>query len=198
MEDLGKNLVENSVPWRKGARWQSVGLQGVVLAAIGIYVLVDKSGAASAILQLIALALLVTSLLGVVGEIRSGGTDIAVYSAFRAGIGATIGAMGTARWFWNYIDDKALRLILGWGLIAYAVIFLVGVIAIRGRSGLQISGLVISALTIVLGVILLINDSATGSSTLALVGTVFVVFGLLLVVFAVYLHRSQKSATGVA
>ena len=198
MEDLGKSLVDNSVPWRKGARWQSVGLQGIVLAAVGIYVLVDKSSAASAILQLIALALLITSLLAVIGEIRSGGTDIATYSAFRAGIGATIGAMGTARWFWNYIDDRQLRLILGWGLIAYAVIFLIGVIAVRGRSGIQISGLVISALTIILGVILLINDNAQGSSILALLGTVFVVFGLLLVVFAVYLHRSKDKATEVA
>lgn len=99
MKDFGKSLVDKSVPWRKGASWPSIALQGLVLDAAGIYVLADKSGAASAILQLIAFVLLLTSLLAMAAELRTGGSDIATYSAFRAGIGAAIGAIGTIRWF---------------------------------------------------------------------------------------------------
>lgn len=194
MKDFGKSLVDKSVPWRKGASWPSVALQGLVLGAAGIYVLADKSGAASAILQLIALVLLLTSLLAMAAELRTGGSDIATYSAFRAGIGAAIGAIGTIRWFWDFIDDRPLRLILGWGLIAYALISLVAVIAVRGRSGIEPGGIVMSLLTIVLGVILLINDNAQGSSTLNLLGTILIVFSVLLLAFAFYLFQAKSKA----
>jgi len=85
-------------------------------------------------------------------------------------------------------------LILGWGLIACALISLVAVIAVRGRSGIEPGGIVMSLLTIVLGVILLINDNAQGSSTLNLLGTILIAFSVLLLAFAFYLFQAKSKA----
>ncbi|HWV36463.1 MAG TPA: DUF308 domain-containing protein [Thermomicrobiales bacterium] len=193
MEEHAKNLVNQGVPWNRNARWPVIGIAGIVLLVLGIYIFADKSGAASTVLQVVALVLLASSAAGIIAEFRTDNSDTVLFNAFRAGIGITIGAIGTLRWFWDYIDDRPLRLILGWGLLAYAVVYLIGLGVLRERAGIQMGSLVTTALTIVLGVVLLLSDDATKSGTLNLLGAVLVIFGLLFIAAAYLRFRSGQN-----
>ena len=121
MASRTRDLMEHGNPLGRSANWIVVAIEAVALIVLGIWVLADKAGASTAILQITALVLLVASIMGIVAEFRSGASDLVLYTAFRAGIGAAIGAIGTARWFWDYINNSALRLILGWGLLAQEI-----------------------------------------------------------------------------
>lgn len=197
MASRTRDLIDQSNPLGRNTNWIVVALEAVALIILGIWVLADKSSASTAILQITALVLLVASLAGIVAEFRAGSSDLVLYTAFRAGIGATIGAIGTARWFWDYIDDNALRLILAWGLLAYAVITIIGVLLVRKLGSDAWGGLGVGIMTAVLGIILLINDNAAASSTMQLLGIVFLLGGVLLAGIAYLRYRSQAEA-GVA
>jgi uncharacterized membrane protein HdeD (DUF308 family) len=194
MASRTRDLMEHGNPLGRSANWIVVAIEAVALIVLGIWVLADKAGASTAILQITALVLLVASIMGIVAEFRSGASDLVLYTAFRAGIGAAIGAIGTARWFWDYIDNSALRLILGWGLLAYAVITIIGVLLVRKLGSDAWGGLGVGVLTAVLGVILLVNDDAAASGTMQLLGIVFLLGGVLLAGIAFLRYRSQAAA----
>lgn len=189
-----RDLMEHGNPLGRSANWIVVAIEAVALIVLGIWVLADKAGASTAILQITALVLLVASIMGVVAEFRAGASDLVLFTAFRAGIGAAIGAIGTARWFWDYIGDNALRLILAWGLLAYAAITIVGVLLIRKLGSDAWGGLGVGAMTAVLGVILLVNDNAAASSTMQMLGIVFLLGGVLLGGIAFLRYRSQAAS----
>jgi|GEM_PF-3144171 len=193
MEARAKGLLEHGNPLGSKARWQVIIVEGILLAGLGIYIFFDKENAGSAILHIISLVLLIASIVGIATEFRIGTSDMVLFSALRAGIGMAIGAVGTANWIWNYIDDRPLRLILGWGLLAYALVHIVGTLVVRGPS-INWGSVGMSILTIVLGIILLVNDSANSTGTLNMLATAFVVFGILLIGFGYLRYNSAKSA----
>jgi uncharacterized membrane protein HdeD (DUF308 family) len=191
MASKTRDLIDQGNPLGRSTNWIIVAVEAVALIALGIWVLADKASASTAILQITALVLLVASLMGVVAEFRAGSTDLVLYTAFRAGIGTAIGAIGTARWIWDYMDLRALRLILGWGLLAYAAITIVGVLLVRKLGKDAWGGLGVGAMTAVLGVILLVNNDQAANNTLQLLGIVFLLGGILLGGIAFLRYRSQ-------
>lgn len=197
MASKTRDLIDQGNPLGRSTNWIIVALEAVALIILGIWVLADKSSASTAILQITALVLLVASLAGIIAEFRAGSSDLVLYTAFRAGIGAAIGAIGTARWFWDYIDFRALRLILAWGLLAYAVITIIGILLVRKLGSDAWGGLGVGVLTAVLGVILLINDNAAANNTLRLLGIVFLLGGVLLGGIAYLRYRSQATPATV-
>ena len=195
MESRTRDLIEQGNPLGRSTNWIIVAIEAVALIGLGIWVLADKASAGTAILQITALVLLVASLMGILAEFRSGASDLVLFTAFRAGLGAAVGAIGTARWMWDFIDLRALRLILGWGLLAYAGITIIGVLIVRKLGKDAWGGLGVGILTAVLGVIMLTNDDAAASNTLRLLGIVFLLGGVLLAGIAVLRYRSQTAAT---
>jgi len=195
MESRTRDLIEQGNPLGRSTNWIIVAIEAVALIGLGIWVLADKASAGTAILQITALVLLVASLMGILAEFRSGASDLVLFTAFRAGLGAAVGAIGTARWMWDFIDLRALRLILGWGLLAYAGITIIGVLIVRKLGKDAWGGLGVGILTAVLGVIMLTNNDAAASNTLRLLGIVFLLGGVLLAGIAVLRYRSQTAAT---
>jgi uncharacterized membrane protein HdeD (DUF308 family) len=193
MASKTRDLIDQSNPLGRNTNWIIVAVEAVALIALGIWVLADKDGARSAILQITAAVLLVASLAGIISEVRAGSTDLVLYTAFRAGIGVAIGAIGTARWFWDYLEDRPLRLILGWGLLTYAVITVLGVLVVRKLGSDSWGGLGVGAMTAVLGVILLLNNDASSNGTMQLLGIIFLLGGVLLGGIAYLRYRSQAT-----
>jgi cbb3-type cytochrome oxidase subunit 3 len=150
------------------------------------------------IFQLIGTVLLVTSVLIVSRSLRNPADPIVPYAMLRAGIGGTIGVLAIMRWFSDYLDNHATRLILGWGLLAFTIVHLAGIVVARGREGLQLGGLITSALTVVLGIILLTGKDDTSGGRLNLFGTILLVFGVLLLAFAYYLYQKKDETPAAA
>jgi uncharacterized membrane protein HdeD (DUF308 family) len=195
MEDRAKDLMAKGAPWRRDVPWPVVAIQAVVLIGIGGFILLDKDSASDVILQLIGLLLLMASGFLAVNSFRNPETGLGSFDAFRAGIGATAGAIATVSWWSDYIENQAVRNILGWGLLAYSLLHLAGIIMVRGRAGLRPSLLVILGLALALGIVLLTGDDASTEGRLTLLGILLLVFGALLGALAWYLQSRGANAT---
>jgi uncharacterized membrane protein HdeD (DUF308 family) len=173
-------------PWKKGARWEVVITQGIVLAVAGLIIWLAPGFGASAALQLIALLLLAMALLSTWRILRGQVAPQRMATvAFRAGVGVTVGLITVIGAF--IVEDRnvgtvALAIILGVGLVLYGLVALVTTFARREPgSGIPVVALIISALTVIVGLMLIINgrngiDSL--QSTFTLLGILMLLAGL--------------------
>lgn len=192
MDTRAVEMVNKGAPWRRDVPWTVIALEAVALIAIGAYILIDTSGAADTFMQLIALALLITSVLIGYAAFRSPELGLGPYDSFRAGVGVTVGAIVFISWWSDYIEKEAQRDILGWGLVAYTLVHLIGIVVVRGRESLRISTLVIGLLTLVLGILLITGDADASGSRLNTLGIILLVFGVALGALAFYLFNKGK------
>lgn len=194
MSDTAKGILDQGKPWRSDVKWQVVAIEAVLLVAIGLFMLIDTDTAGNWILQIIGLVFLIVSLQLAITAFRDSERGLGTFDSFRAGIGVTIGVIATSIWWSDYIANDAVRQILGWGLVAFAVLQLVGLVMVRGVSGLRLAALVLSALTLVLGILLLTSNETAAEDRIRFLGVVLLVFGLLLGGLA-YLIMSRESST---
>lgn len=190
-----QKLLNQGNPLKGEANWLIIGIEAIALVGIGLYMLLDKSGASSVILQLIGVVLLFMSLSLGWESLRGVGL-LGPYDAFRAGIGVAIGAIATSGWWSDTVDNSAIRLILGWGLVAYGVLHLAGLLI--NRDKFRIAGLVIAALTLVLGIVLLTSRDGNYENRVTLLGWISLVFGLLLAGAAYWLYSKDSSRASAA
>lgn len=196
MSGRASGILDRSKPWRPDVRWQVVAVEAILLVAIGVFMLISPDRAGDWILQIIGVVLLVASLQLAVAALRGGEGALGVDDAFRAGIGVTVGVIATSIWWSGFVDNNAVRYILGWGLIAFSALQLLTLVTKEGRAGLRVSTLAISALTLVLGILLLTSNShETVEERLAFLGVVLLVFGVLMGGLA-YLLMSRDSSPG--
>ena len=195
MSVQARSLVDKGLPWSSDVRWPVVAVEAVLLVGLGGYILLDTTGAAEAALQIIGVVLLAASVMLGAATLKEQEFRLGVFDAFRAGIGVTVGLIATLSWWSDYIETGAARLILGWGLIAYSILHLVGLVAIRGRSGLRPSILAIVGLTLVLGIFLLTSDDMVSAGRMNALGAIFLIFGVLLGGLAYYLYSRNRPAT---
>jgi uncharacterized membrane protein HdeD (DUF308 family) len=197
MDDRAMELVNKGLPWRRDVSWTVIAIEAAALIGIGAYILIDTDGASEIFLQLVGVVLLVTSVLLGLASMRNSESGLGFFDAFRAGIGVTAGAIATVSWWSDYIENHAVRMILGWGLIAYTLLHLVGMVAVRGRSGLRVSTLVVVALTMVLGILLLTGSDTSSTSRLNTLGVILIIFGVLLAALAYYLYSRGEDHAAV-
>lgn len=198
MSEQAMGFVNKGLPWRSDVRWPVVAAEAVALIGLGIFMLVDNDRAGDAVLQIIGVVLLVASVLLGAGSLRAGEHEFREFDAFRAGIGVTVGLIATVSWWSDYIERGAVRLILGWGLVAYSVLHLAGLLVVRGRGDIRPSIVVTVVLTLVLGIILLTSSDNVSGGRITLLGAVFVGFGVLLGLWAYFLYSragSRRSPT---
>ena len=190
MADSAKSLLDQGKPWRSDVKWQIVAAEAVILVAIGLFMLIDSDSSGNWLLQIIGLVFLVVSFQLAVTSFRDTDQGLGAFDSFRAGIGVTIGIIATSLWWSDYVTNNAVRLILGWGLVAYSALQLVGLVKVRGFSGFRPATLALSALTLVLGILLLTSTDGA-EDRIRFLGTVLLVFGVLLAGLA-YLLKSRE------
>lgn len=194
------STVADNAPWRKGARWEVIVAQGAILAIVGLVVWLAPGFGAAAVLQLLAVLLLAMALLSVWRLMRGQVAPARVATiAFRAGVGVSIGLVTVIGSL--IVDDRnvgtvALAIILGIGLVLYGVIAAVSAIA-RREGGIPIVALVISGVTVVVGIMLVINgrngiDALEG--TFVVLGILLLVVGAILVGYGLMIRNAQASA----
>ena len=196
MADTAKGFLDHGKPWRPDVRWQVVAAEAVILVVLGIYMLIDTDRAGDWILQIIGLVFTIVSLQLAISAFRSGQEGgLGVFDSFRSGIGVTIGIIATSIWWSDTVSNDAGRQILGWGLVAFAVLQLIGIVVVRGRENFRPANLVFSALTLVLGVLLLTTDSASSESRVQFLAIVLAVFGVVLGGLAWLIRSRDEEAT---
>ena len=191
MTEQAKSMAHSTAPWRRGIPWPIVLVEGIAVGGIGIYMLVSDS-ASDVVRQLIALILLVNGLLDIIGGFRAEDSMGARYRVLRGSIGATIGAIITLEPFWDFLTNSAARWILGLGFLAIALLGFALLVITREQGGLRL-GAAITNLAFLILAILLFTGSESDNTRTTLLGTVAIVLGVLLVVYALYLNRSATT-----
>jgi uncharacterized membrane protein HdeD (DUF308 family) len=179
------SMVREHAPWRAGTPWWVTGIEGLVLVAIGLYLLLTPASAGGVILQLIALVVLIQSILRIAAELRGSPSEADPYAMLQAGIGATVGLLLVLRdWLVPTLDVSSARTILGLGLLAYAVAGVAGALIGRDESESWIGPVVNAVLLVVLAFMLLTSGENNASDRLAILGWIAVVGGALLLLLA--------------
>jgi uncharacterized membrane protein HdeD (DUF308 family) len=191
--------VTENAPWRRDARWELVVTQGVILAVVGLVVWLAPGFGAAAVLQLLGLLLLAMALLTVwrLGRGRVAPARVATV-AFRAGVGVAIGLVTVIGAL--IVEDRdlgtvALAVVLGVGLVLYGLIAAVSAVANRS-GGIPVVALVIAVVTVVVGVLLVLNGRngiEALRSTFVLLGIVLLVAGVALVGYGLMIRNAQLS-----
>jgi uncharacterized membrane protein HdeD (DUF308 family) len=173
-------------PWKKGAKWEVVVAQGVILAIAGLVIWLAPGFGASAALQLIAVLLLAMALLSTWRILRGNVAPQRMATvAFRAGVGVTVGlitVIGSLIVEDRNVGTVAVAIILGVGLVLYGLVALLSAFARREPgSGFPVVALIVAALTVIVGLMLIINGRngiESLQSTFTLLGILMLLAGL--------------------
>ncbi|MCO5216518.1 MAG: DUF308 domain-containing protein [Thermomicrobiales bacterium] len=197
MADNAKELLNQSKPWRSDVKWEIVAVEAVILAVLGIFMLVNTTKAAEWILLIVGIVLLVAAAQLALGVFRDPTRGLGVFDSFRAGVGVTIGVIATILG-WQGDTSTIVRDIIGWGLLAYATLQIVGIIVSRKRENFRPATLVLSALVLVLGIFLLTADAGNYAGRISFFGWTLLVFGIVLGGLAYLLKSRTENTTASA
>jgi uncharacterized membrane protein HdeD (DUF308 family) len=185
MSERAMSIAREHAPWRAETPWWVIGVQGIVLVAIGLYLLFAPASAGPLIIQLIALWVLIESVLHIVAGLRDSANGADPYTMLQAGIGVTIGLLLVFRdWLVPTLDVSSARTILGLGLLAYAGVGVVGALVKRDESESWLGPVVSAVLTVVLAVLLLASGEDNAADRLSFLGWVALIGGALLLLLA--------------
>lgn len=196
MADNAKAFLSDNAPWRRTANPVVILLEGIALAVIGLFMLLDPGGARDLTRVLLGVALLAVSIQEILGGFANRGNAFMPYQMLRGGVGATVGTLVAIEPFWSSMPPNAAKTVLGFGLLVVGLIGIAGMLFTKSGGGFQMQVLLNSAIAIALGIMVLFaGDTGTGSS---LLGWIVLVGGLLLVGLSVMQLRSAKSSSSVA
>jgi uncharacterized membrane protein HdeD (DUF308 family) len=187
MQDNPKDGARQAAPWKAWQNWWTVGIEGIIALAIGVFMLANPRGASDVIRFLIALVLLLDSLGHIVDGFRNRGRSSSPWETLRGGIGVTVAALTLLSAGSNYVRDDGARQMLAIGLLAYGLLGVVSLIFTFRSTGFRIASIIADILTIVLGVLLLIARSGDTRGT-QLLGAVAAVGGIALLGYSWYLR----------
>jgi uncharacterized membrane protein HdeD (DUF308 family) len=191
MQDNAKDVARRTAPWKAWQNWWTVGIQGIIALAIGVFMLANPIGASDVIRFLIALVLLLDSLGHIVDGFRNRGLSSSPWETLRGGIGVTVAVLTLLSAGSNYVEDDGARQLLAIGLLAYGLLGVVSLIFTFRSTGFRIASIIADILTIVLGVLLLIARSGDTRGT-QLLGAVAAVGGIALLGYSWYLRGKPR------
>ena len=191
MADRAKSIVASYAPWRANANPWIVLLEGIVLLALGLFIVFMPGTARDVTRVLLGLLLLVMSVQQIAQAFRSPRDPFMPFQMLRGGVGATVGALVTMQPLFGSMSSQAAWIMLGLGLLVVGLIGLAGVLFTLSGDGVQIEAIITSALTIALGLILLFSKgSASGTPML---GIAAALGGVGLLIYGLMLMRSRKA-----
>lgn len=190
MTDTAKSFLSENAPWKRTANPAVILLEGIALAVIGLFMLLNPEGARDATRVLLGVALLALSIQEIIGGFANLNQPFLPYQMLRGGVGATVGTLVALEPVWSSMTPSAAKTVLGMGLLVVGVIGIAGMLMTKSGGGFQMQVLLNSALAIALGIMVLFaGDTGTGSS---LLGWIVLIGGALLAGLATMQLRSAK------
>jgi len=195
MSDQIKSAIAQSAPWRKGITWWLVLVEGLILLAIGIFMLVQTAQAGTAFVLVLGGFLLINSLLrlfhGLYQQAQVADTRLLM---IRGGVGLVTGILVVGSPALKHIDVLAAGMIVGAGLLLSGLIGLINILQIQSGQRMTWGIVLADVVEVLLAVIVFyeINVSQASESTLQILGVIFVAAGTILAIYAIILSRSAK------
>jgi uncharacterized membrane protein HdeD (DUF308 family) len=198
MQDNAKDLARQAAPWKAWQSWWTVGIQGIIALAVGVFMLANPTGASDVIRFLIALVLLLDSLGHIVDGFRDRSLSSAPWETLRGGIGVTVAVLTLLSAGSDFVEDDGARQMLAIGLLAYGLLGIVSIIFTFRSTGIRIASIIADVLTIALGVLLLSARSGDTRGT-QLLGVVAAAGGIALLGYSWYLRgKPRREARAIA
>jgi uncharacterized membrane protein HdeD (DUF308 family) len=185
MADRAMSMAKAHAPWGAGTPWWVTGIQAVVLVLVGLFLLVQPATAGRLIIQIIAIILLIESILHLIAELRLPRGEANPWVTLQAGIGATVGVLLVLRgMLLPDLDPASARNMLGFGLIAYAIVGAIGALIMRAEGEARLRPIVNALLLVILAILLLTSGQENAADRLGLLGWVALIGGAALLFLA--------------
>jgi len=185
-----------ALPWRKGIPWGWVLAEGIVMLALGLFMVLAEAQARLAFGVILAVALGVSGALQLLAAWRAkqAGAE-SLWGWIRGGIGLGVGLLMLILILANAISLQAGRIILGIGCLAYGG--LGGyMLYLKRQDGIRLPELISSTLFVLVGVLL--SLAALGGGVLATIAVVasilLMLFGVFLILWALVLRGQNRTA----
>ena len=191
MQDNAKDVARQTAPWNAWQNWWTVGIQGIIALAVGVFMLANPRGASDVIRFLIALVLLLDSLGHIVDGFRNRSLSSSPWETLRGGIGVTVAVLTLLSAGSDFVEDDGARQMLAIGLLAYGVLGLVSLIFTFRATRFNGAAIIADVLAILLGVLLLRARSGDTSAT-QLLGAVAALGGIALLGYSWYLRGKPR------
>ena len=191
MQANTKDVARQRAPWNAWQNWWTVGVQGIIALAVGVFMLANPTGASDVIRFLIALVLLLDSLGHIVDGFRNRGLSSSPWETLRGGIGVTVAVLTLLSAGSNHVADDVARQQLAIGLLAYGVLGIVSLIFTFRSTRFNGAAIIADVLAIALGALLLSARSGDTRGTL-LLGAVAAVGGIALLGYSWYLRGKPR------
>jgi uncharacterized membrane protein HdeD (DUF308 family) len=183
MQDIARNVARETVPWKAGQSWWVVGIEGIIVLAVGVYIVSNPTGANDVIRFLIAIVLLVDSLGQIVDGFQLRGLPSSPWAALRGGVGASVAVLTLLSGQSTDIGDLGARQMLAVGLLAYGILGILALVFTLRSTEFKIGAVIANVLLIVLGILLLTADPGDTDATRWL-GAVAIVGGIALLAYS--------------
>lgn len=187
-----KAFAGQQAPWRRGVAWWMVLIQGLLLLALGLYILFRQSAAGIQAVQLLGIFLLVLSLLAAIRGVRGRVAPRALpYHMLAAGIGLATGTIISLNTWQEFMTPTASLVIISIGFMLYG---LAGLLEwfMGGTEQRTWLALGLSLVSVLLSLAILWSRLALAGPALWSTGIVATVVGLGLCGYAVLLYRSGR------
>ncbi len=190
---------KQAAPWRKGIPWGIVLAEGIVLVAVGLFLLFAQDTARTVVGHIFAIVIGVTGGIQLYGALQAKQEgQLGELNTIRGAVGLGVGALILILFLFNVMTLQAGRIILGLGALAFGGIGLYLVYLTRA-SGVRIGPTISNAFWVLVGVLLLL--AAIGGTLLATISQILNVAlllgGAFLIIWAFALKGNKQQSTPV-
>jgi uncharacterized membrane protein HdeD (DUF308 family) len=185
-----------ALPWRKGIPWFWVLVEGLVMLALGLFMVLAKQQARLTFGVILAIALAVGGALQLLAAWRAKQAgDESPWGWVRGGIGLGVGLLMLILILANALSLEAGRLILGIGCLVYGG-FGAYMLYLKRQDGVRFPAVLSSTVFVVVGLLLIV--AALGGELLAtitvIISVLLMLFGVFLILWAFVLRGQKKTA----
>lgn len=193
-EQVG-SMVGRVNPLTGRTHWGVVVAEGVVLLALGIFILAQPQQASVGLVQLVGGFLLVTSVIAIYGLLRGTGEPASSPGRWiRVGIGLIAGLIGLVHPWLGTIDTAAAATVLAIGLVLVGVIGLYATIVTSQTFGWRWEQVILYAIYLILGsMVFYRNLSGSQFWLVPVLGWLATLGGVALCGFGFWLYRRRNT-----
>lgn len=194
MKSKATQGVKQVAPWRKGIPWGLVLTEGIVLLAVGLFLLFAPQQSARIVAEILAVVLGVTGAIQLITALRTKQEGrLGELNTVRGALGLGVGAIILLLLLLDVLSFQGGQIILGLGALAYGAIGLYLVYLTR-ESGVRLWPTIGNSLWVLFGALLLIGalGGAVFTAAAQIVNIVLLLGGLFLIVWSFVIKNSKK------